>query len=1199
MSTSDSLSTQLGFASNFNKMLVKEYRICMPMTVEEYRIAQLYMIQKKSREESTGRESGVEILKNTPYTDGPGGNGQYTFKIYHVGSHIPGWLRTIIPDAALRVEEEAWNAYPYTKTRYRVPFMEKFSLEIETRYLDDAGESENVFDMSAAELNTRIVDYIDIVTDPLTPSKSTEDPSTYVSQVTGRGPLWPGWRSDFQEAMRTGRKYPGQGTKPDATGSVPTEPLPMRIMCSYKVCRVDFRYWGMQSKIESFIQDYALRRTMVSAHRQAWTWQDEWYGLTMTQIRKLEAETAKALALKMGQTEGGDPTVTPPSSDSASTTIADHQQSQRLDQDADKRNADGGGPEDEAVASAINFGSCMSFASESERASMFQSMPGSDGDDEDFFDAQSMNTNGEVLPAVSPTATKGLHYTKTGEIAQTSALLFVVYGGCLQEKSADESSKYSDFTAFKSLVESTMRNFFPGLQLRVIMQLISCPSMAEDSLRSLNALDPAMLEPGILEAKKGTLRSIIPIGNIPLLLTTSSHYTHDIHLLAQQLNESYVGFRDSIDGIHFSGNVFLVADSIGSIMVYDLLVSCPDFKRNGTFTNLESLQQDIRDAPSLLFDVQDVFLLGSPLGLLLSLRRQLGLSSGSHTRHYVDGTTPLRPACEQVFNIFNLADPFAYRLEPLLDASFARIPVVHLPNSASRSSDQWQRLRERLLSVAAINGYPSFHQDAPHNHPSSSPLSSDKSDEQTLGGWWGSQRLDMGLCCTDGAQNILSRALPPLVHSSYWESKDASCFIVWQLAERLYGGASYLGKPSERIAADSLGDTRVLRFRSHSSSFRTHSSSPSMSSNLNASGNEAGGLSRQFRNSISSRLRFKSKPTERIRASCLPYSMTNNPNHRANDAIVLEGQPQVINARFTFGTLDLSSMANEEVEIFYRPQSAIYVKGMGWERLGSQITDSNGRLTFQLSEASRLPVGLHRIQLVPIIGEPDEQAVELTLAIVPPNCNVVICSIDGSFAASLSLMGKDPKVRPGSVDIMRHWCALGYLLIYISARPDMQHRQVASWLAQHNFPPGLTFFLDGIFTDPLRQKALLLKSLVEQNQLSVHCAYGSAKDVPIYRSLGLQAHQIFAVGKLSRRQALQATSIREGYTSHFKELIDQQHLSTPATGPLSTAVLRNAAELLSPSTASSTHPTVFFDLPETENDVVSVSVPSPPPPNRR
>lgn len=161
--------------------------------------------------------------------------------------------------------------------------MEKFSLEIESMYLDDAGEQENVFNLSPEDLKVRIVgersftfsvttiyclnfieksiflfftlDYIDIVTDPLPPSKPTEDPSTYVSQVTGRGPLSNNWRAEFQEAMRTGRKYPNQGTKPDATRSVVNQPLPMRIMCSYKVCRVEFRYWGMQSKIESFIQE--------------------------------------------------------------------------------------------------------------------------------------------------------------------------------------------------------------------------------------------------------------------------------------------------------------------------------------------------------------------------------------------------------------------------------------------------------------------------------------------------------------------------------------------------------------------------------------------------------------------------------------------------------------------------------------------------------------------------------------------------------------------------------------------------------------------------------------------------------------------------------------------------------------------------------------------------------------------------------
>lgn len=29
----------------------------------------------------------------------------------------------------------------------------------------------------------------------------------------------------------------------------------MSIMCAYKLCRVEFRYWGVQSKLEKFIDD--------------------------------------------------------------------------------------------------------------------------------------------------------------------------------------------------------------------------------------------------------------------------------------------------------------------------------------------------------------------------------------------------------------------------------------------------------------------------------------------------------------------------------------------------------------------------------------------------------------------------------------------------------------------------------------------------------------------------------------------------------------------------------------------------------------------------------------------------------------------------------------------------------------------------------------------------------------------------------
>lgn len=62
---------------------------------------------------------------------------------------------------------------------------------------------------------------------------------------------------------------------------------------------------------------------MVRAHRQAWCWQDEWYGLTIEDIRQLELETQLALAKKMGQyslsEEGGAET-------NGSSVSQDHEQ---------------------------------------------------------------------------------------------------------------------------------------------------------------------------------------------------------------------------------------------------------------------------------------------------------------------------------------------------------------------------------------------------------------------------------------------------------------------------------------------------------------------------------------------------------------------------------------------------------------------------------------------------------------------------------------------------------------------------------------------------------------------------------------------------------------------------------------------------------------------------------------------------------
>lgn len=71
--------------------------------------------------------------------------------------NILGWFKALLPKSALTVEEEAWNAYPYTKTRYTCPFVEKFMLEIETRYYADAGTQDNVFNLSGSDMRNRQV----------------------------------------------------------------------------------------------------------------------------------------------------------------------------------------------------------------------------------------------------------------------------------------------------------------------------------------------------------------------------------------------------------------------------------------------------------------------------------------------------------------------------------------------------------------------------------------------------------------------------------------------------------------------------------------------------------------------------------------------------------------------------------------------------------------------------------------------------------------------------------------------------------------------------------------------------------------------------------------------------------------------------------------------------------------------------------
>eukprot|EP00002_Diphylleia_rotans_P022667 TRINITY_DN4442_c0_g1_i1.p1 TRINITY_DN4442_c0_g1~~TRINITY_DN4442_c0_g1_i1.p1 ORF type:complete len:264 (-),score=58.14 TRINITY_DN4442_c0_g1_i1:231-1022(-) len=253
-------------------MIIVEYRMPLPLTVEEYNVAQLYMVSKASEQQTSGGE-GIEIIKNEPYAN-EHEKGQFTHKIIHLKSRIPRWLGAVLPAGALEFHEQAWNAYPVCKTVYNCPYFgAKFSLEVHSRYIADCGDSENVFNLSAEELKAREVEYIDIAMDPIDSGsyKKEEDPQLFTSQKAGRGP----WK-----------------TKDWRKSSQP-------VMTCYKLCKVNVQLWPLQGKIERFVHQSALRDVFFKSHRQCVCWMDEWYGLTIEDIRRIEAETKEKLKKQM------------------------------------------------------------------------------------------------------------------------------------------------------------------------------------------------------------------------------------------------------------------------------------------------------------------------------------------------------------------------------------------------------------------------------------------------------------------------------------------------------------------------------------------------------------------------------------------------------------------------------------------------------------------------------------------------------------------------------------------------------------------------------------------------------------------------------------------------------------------------------------------------------------------------------------
>lgn len=81
----------------------------------------------------------------------------------------------------------------------------------------------------------------------------------------------------------------------------------------------------------------------------------------------------------------------------------------------------------------------------------------------------------------------------------------------------------------------------------------------------------------------------------------------------------------------------------------------------------------------------------------------------------------------------------------------------------------------------------------------------------------------------------------------------------------------------------------------------------------------------------------------------------------------------------------------------------------------------------------------------------------------------------------------------------------------------------------------MTLFNDGISREPIKHKAEMLRTIVENADLVIVAAYGSSKDMPGYQSIHVPADRIFLVGKGKHRHQGHARFLADGYALHLSK----------------------------------------------------------------
>lgn len=257
---------------------IVEYRIILPLTVEQYYIGKGYMVNKVTREEKGEAGEGVEIIGIDRFTTESGGFGHRSYKIYHFKSRIPSAVRWAIPDSYLHFHEKSINEWPHSVTTNYIPGLaQDFRLICESMhvpYVHGEPINDNLVNLPPDQLAKREIVYIDIVGHEVKPNPKEIDMDGFTAPELG-----------ITEPLVADPK--GNSKAPPKW----TETFKGPMMCAVKVIKFHFKWFGLQGLANNIVFSMLYPDLFTNTHRKLMMWHKEWSGWTLEEVVKYEQET--------------------------------------------------------------------------------------------------------------------------------------------------------------------------------------------------------------------------------------------------------------------------------------------------------------------------------------------------------------------------------------------------------------------------------------------------------------------------------------------------------------------------------------------------------------------------------------------------------------------------------------------------------------------------------------------------------------------------------------------------------------------------------------------------------------------------------------------------------------------------------------------------------------------------------------------